>query len=69
MMQHYQHNKRTQKFCYVVLLLYYRFKFLKNITPKSVWLMPDQNNPQIIQIWHLLESIVTNCSGWTKVVA
>jgi len=45
MMQHYQHNKRTQIFCYVVLLLYYRFKFLKNITPKSVWLMPDLNNP------------------------
>jgi len=55
MMQHYQHNKRTQIFCYVVLLLYYRFKFLKNITPKSVWLMPDLNNPRIIQIWHLLE--------------
>jgi len=45
MMQHYQHNKRTQIFCYVVLLLYYRFKFLKNVTPKSVWLMPDLNNP------------------------
>jgi hypothetical protein len=50
MMQHYQHNKRTQIFCCVVLLLYYRFKFLKNITPKSVWLMPDLNNPKIIQI-------------------
>jgi len=42
--QHYQHNKRTQIFCYVVLLLYYRFKFLKNITQKSVWLMPDEND-------------------------
>ena len=69
MMQHYQHNKRTQKLCYVVLLLYYRFKFLKNITPKSVWLMPDLNNPKIIQIWHLLEFLSPNCSDWTMVSA
>ena len=52
MMQHYQHNKRTQIFllcCFTSLL---QFQIIKEQHSEERLVMPDENNPQITLIWH-----------------